>query len=118
MTTAAPGRGRGEQGEQNGQGGQNRQGGHDRQDGQDGQNGQDGQDPLIPPDPTSLEAWMRQVLGLAGARASAFPPPLPTPPPLRTPPPLPALPPLPSTGPGHPGRSADADGPDPGGHAK
>ncbi|WP_432926845.1 hypothetical protein ACQPZZ_37180 [Microbispora sp. CA-135349] len=39
-----------------------------------------GRDPLLPPDPTGLEAWIRQVLGLAGARASAFaPPPPPTP---------------------------------------
>ncbi|ETK35672.1 hypothetical protein MPTA5024_13145 [Microbispora sp. ATCC PTA-5024] len=33
--------------------------------------------PLTPPDPTGLEAWIRQVLGLAGPRASAFTPPLP-----------------------------------------
>lgn len=32
---------------------------------------------LTPPDPTGLEAWIRQVLGLAGARASSFTPPLP-----------------------------------------
>ncbi|KAB8178782.1 hypothetical protein [Microbispora catharanthi] len=50
MTAATPGRGRGEHG---------------------------GQEPLTPPDPTGLEAWIRQVLGLAGARASAFAPPLP-----------------------------------------
>ncbi|GIH48641.1 hypothetical protein SAMN05421833_120100 [Microbispora rosea] len=85
MTTAASGRGRGEQSGQNRQSGQNEQG------------------PVIPPDPTSLEAWIRQVLGLAGARASAFTPP---------------LPPSPPAGPGHPGRSADADGPDHGGNAE
>ncbi|GGO27435.1 hypothetical protein [Microbispora bryophytorum] len=71
MTAAAPGRGRGEQG---------------------GQGGQSGQDRLTPPDPTGLEAWIRQVLGLAGARASAFAPPLPTTPLLPTAPPLPTAP--------------------------
>ncbi|WP_182887420.1 hypothetical protein [Microbispora sp. H10885] len=34
---------------------------------------------MISPDPTGLEAWIRQVLGLAGARASAFTLPLPRP---------------------------------------
>jgi hypothetical protein len=53
VTAAAPGRGHGKHGPQ---------------------------DPLAPPDPTGLETWIRQVLGLAGARASAFPPP-PAPPP-------------------------------------
>ncbi|MEN3535122.1 hypothetical protein AAH991_08430 [Microbispora sp. ZYX-F-249] len=48
MTAAAPGRGHGKHGPQ---------------------------DPLTPPDPTGLETWIRQVLGLAGARASAFAPP-------------------------------------------
>ncbi|MFI7627436.1 hypothetical protein [Microbispora rosea] len=91
MTTAASGRGRGEQSGQN------------RQSEQNGQGGQNGQGPVIPPDPTRLEAWIRQVLGLAGARASAFTPP---------------LPPSPTAGPGHPGRSADADGPDHGGNAE
>lgn len=33
--------------------------------------------PLTPPDPSGLEAWIRQVLRLAGPRASAFTPPLP-----------------------------------------
>jgi hypothetical protein len=56
--------------------------------------GQAGQDPLTPPDPTGLEAWIRQVLGLAGARASAFAPP---------------LPPTPSAGPSSPGGQGDAD---------
>ncbi|GAA4572079.1 hypothetical protein [Planotetraspora kaengkrachanensis] len=32
---------------------------------------------LIPPDPTGLEAWIRQVLGLAGPRVSSFVPLLP-----------------------------------------
>ncbi|MGW5265037.1 hypothetical protein ACWEQG_29030 [Microbispora sp. NPDC004025] len=50
MTAAAPGRGHGKDGRQ---------------------------DPLAPPDPTGLETWIRQVLGLAGARASAFAPPPP-----------------------------------------
>ncbi|MEV4455559.1 hypothetical protein [Microbispora sp. NPDC049633] len=53
MTAAAPGRGHGKDGRQ---------------------------DPLAPPDPTGLETWIRQVLGLAGARASAFAPPPPPPP--------------------------------------
>ncbi|MGI5154176.1 hypothetical protein [Microbispora sp. CA-102843] len=75
MTAATPGRGRGEHGRQ------------------------DGQEPLTPPDQTGLEAWMRQVLGLAGARASAFTPPLPS---------------TPSAGPGHP---ENADGPEAGGKA-
>ncbi len=88
MTAAAPGRGRGEHG------------------GQSGQGTHGGQDPLTPPDPTGLEAWIRQVLGLAGARASAFAPP---------------LPPTPSAGPdhpGHPGHPGDADRPDPDGQAE
>ncbi|MEU6427071.1 hypothetical protein ABZ860_14350 [Microbispora sp. NPDC046973] len=76
MTAAASGRGRGEQG---------------------AQPGQAGQDPLTPPDQTGLEAWIRQVLGLAGARASAFTPP---------------LPPTPPAGP------ENAGGPDPGGNAE
>ncbi|MBE3010944.1 hypothetical protein IL992_17350 [Microbispora sp. NEAU-D428] len=75
MTAATPGRGRGDHGGQNGQ----------------------GQDPLTPPDPTGLEAWIRQVLGLAGARASTFTPPLPS---------------TPSVDP------EDAGGPDPGTNAK
>ncbi|WP_432867250.1 hypothetical protein [Microbispora rosea] len=92
MTTAASGRGRGERSGRNEQSGQNEQG------------GQNGQGSVIPPDPTSLEAWIRQVLGLAGARASAFTPP---------------LPPSPPAGPGHPDRSsADADGPDHSGNAE
>ncbi|GIH72454.1 hypothetical protein [Sphaerimonospora thailandensis] len=33
--------------------------------------------PLTPPDPSGLEAWIRQVLRLAGPRASAHIPPLP-----------------------------------------
>lgn len=33
--------------------------------------------PLTPPDPSGLEAWIRQVLRLAGPRASAHMPPLP-----------------------------------------
>ncbi|GIH65867.1 hypothetical protein [Microbispora siamensis] len=73
MTAATPGRGRADQG------------------------GQGGQDPLAPPDPTGLEAWIRQVLGLAGARASAFTPP---------------LPPTPSAD------AEDAGGPDPDGQAE
>ncbi|GII58726.1 hypothetical protein Pth03_71150 [Planotetraspora thailandica] len=36
---------------------------------------QDGAPTLIPPDPTSLEAWIRQVLRLAGPRVSSFMPP-------------------------------------------
>lgn len=34
--------------------------------------------PLTPPDPSGLEAWIRQVLRLAGPRASTFTPPLPS----------------------------------------
>ncbi|GAA4204787.1 hypothetical protein [Microbispora amethystogenes] len=34
---------------------------------------------MVSPDATGLEAWIRQVLGLAGARASAFTLPLPRP---------------------------------------
>ncbi|GLV50949.1 hypothetical protein TBS_15190 [Thermobispora bispora] len=37
--------------------------------------GNDENDPLTPPDPGGLEAWIRQVLRLAGPGASAFPPP-------------------------------------------
>ncbi|WP_169952609.1 hypothetical protein [Microbispora sp. H11081] len=68
MTAAAPGRGPGEPGRQ---------------------------DPLAPPDPTGLEAWIRQVLGLAGARASSFAPP---------------LPPAPAAGRGHGEEEADDPG--------
>ncbi|WP_182900459.1 hypothetical protein [Microbispora sp. H10830] len=87
MTAATPGRGRGEHG------------------GQSGQGTHGGQDPLTPPDPTGLEAWIRQVLGLAGARASAFAPPLP-------------LTPSGPDHPGHPGHPGDADRPDPDGQAE
>ncbi|TQS28104.1 hypothetical protein [Microbispora sp. KK1-11] len=90
MTAATPGRGRGEHGGQSGQG---THGGQGTPGGRGGQGTHGGQDPLTPPDPTGLEAWIRQVLGLAGARASAFAPP---------------LPPTPSAGPGHPGRPGDA----------
>ncbi|GII32593.1 hypothetical protein [Planotetraspora mira] len=39
---------------------------------------QDGETPgLTPPDPTGLETWIRQVLGLAGPRVSSFAPLLP-----------------------------------------
>ncbi|MEZ0074101.1 hypothetical protein [Planotetraspora sp. GP83] len=38
-----------------------------------------GETAFTPPDPTGLEAWIRQVLRLAGPRASSLSPPLPEP---------------------------------------